>query len=191
MPKPFWYYVDFVDSPTTQEERKNNLDSIRGYILGNDIEITPYALAAIIATAGVLSAYDPSYMSTSWHYDRWDEGVTYPAYGFWLYDSSNITAENQVENLIITLKTGVGYIPTVAPFTAQEFCNSGDNNNLVFVLIQNYSLGDWPKPEFSDSFLQECIRQYENIKTYILTTAPRLSPVAISILKKHKKRWWK
>lgn len=202
MPKPFLYYVDFVDGPQTNRQRLQNAESIRGMLLGNGPEMTIYAITAIVNAAYITSQIDPAKITSSWHYYIVGETSFFlETQGLWQkipYDSKHPTplvdAVTQCDSLNETLTTGNGYVPRDDNHTMlHQFLNSGYNNNLGLVFVKNYTCRDDIPPYFTNaSWLASCRANYDQLLQYFQINPPKISPVAIAVFaKKKKRRWWK
>lgn len=203
MPKPFLYYVDFVNNPQTNEQRLQNADSIRGMLLGNGPDMTLYAITAIVNAAYIVSQINPVRITQSWRYYIVGETSFYrETYGLWqvdLYDEEHgtvmIDAVEQCDNLIDTLNGGSGYRPIDDSHTTlTQFLNSGYNNNLGLVFVKNYVCrGTDIPPYFTNTeWMDSCRANYDQVLQYFRTTPARISPQAMAVFaKRKKKRWWK
>ncbi len=202
MPKPFLYYVDFIDHPQTNDQRLQNAESIRGMLLGNGPEMTIYAITAIVNAAYITSQIDPIKITDNWRYYVVGETAFYlETQGLWqkiAYDSEDppplVDAVTQCDMLNETLTTGNGYVPRDDSHTMlYQFLGSGYNNNLGLVFVKNYTCRDDIPPYFSNTeWLASCRANYDQLLQYFQTHSPKISPVAIAVFaKKKKRRWWK
>lgn len=198
--KPFLYYVDFTRDPDDQQERLQNIDSIRGMIKGYNIEMTKYAEAGIIAASYVVSGVNPWRMSNEWHYVVVGETVVWVySYGLWQTDIRSYDDERgeaYCVSLFDTLATGNRYSARDdAHTTISQFLNSEYNNNLCAIFIKNYTMYDYPIPTryFNNSeWLQYCKDVYDYILEIIEIRPVKLSPQAAAVFaKKKRKRWWR
>lgn len=202
MPKPFLYYVDFIDNPQDNTERLQNAESIRGMLLGNGPEMTIYALTAIINAAYITSQVDPAKITDKWSY--WIIGETSfyeETFGLWqkdIYDPEHqMTVDDgvsQCDRLIRTLQSGVGYVPRDDNITTlSAFLNSDYNNNLGLIFVKNYTCRDDIPPYFTDvEWLTSCRANYDSLLQYLQNNPPKLSPVALAVFaRKKRKRWWR
>ena len=198
--KPFLYYVDFLMDPDDQQERLQNIDSIRGMIKGYNIQMTKYAEAGIIAASYVVSGVNPYRMSNEWHYVIVGQTVVWvDSYGLWQTDIRSYDderGESYCVSLFDTLATGNRYSARDdAHTTISQFLNSGYNNNLCAIFIKNYTMYDYPIPTryFNNSeWLQYCRDVYDYILEIIEIRPVKLSPPAAAVFaKKKRKRWWR
>ena len=198
--KPFLYYVDFLMDPNDQQERLQNIDSIRGMIKGYNIQMTKYAEAGIIAASYVVSGVNPYRMSNEWHYVIVGETVVWvDSYGLWQTDIRSYDderGESYCVSLFDTLATGNRYSARDdAHTTISQFLNSGYNNNLCAIFIKNYTMYDYPIPTIyfdNSEWLQYCKDAYDYILQIIEARPVKLSPLAAAaFVKKKRKRWWR
>ena len=196
MPKPFLYFVDFINSPATSDEQDQNRDSIRGMLAGNNVAMSIYAQAAIIAAAMVTSALDPAAITLNWQceFDGTDWRY-YQSQGLWQKYDQQADGETQCEWLIVTLTTGQGWhIKDDGSTTLAAFLASDDNAELCRIFITNYTCGalDTPLSLQTAAMQMYCRNQYRIALTYLQTEPIKLSSVALAILaRKKRKRWWK
>lgn len=198
--KPFLYYVDFLRDPDDQQERLQNIDSIRGMIKGYNIEMSKYAEAAIIAASYVVSWVNPYAVTTNWHYVIVGEDIVWVnSYGLWQTDTrleDEERGESYCVSLFDTLATGNGYSARDdAHTTISQFLRSEDNDNLCAIFIKNYTMYGYPIPTRyfnSSEWLQYCKDVYNYILQIIETRPVKISPAAAALFaKKKRKRWWK
>lgn len=202
MSKPFLYYVDFIDNPQTNEQRLQNAESIRGMLLGNGPTMTIYAITAIVNAAYITSQIDPAAITSRWlYYIVGETSFFLETQGLWqviAYDSEHPTplvdAVTQCDSLNETLITGTGYVARDDNHTTlNQFLNSGYNANLGLVFVKNYTCRhDIPPYFINTAWLDSCRANYHQLLQYFQTHSPKISPVAIAVFaKKKKKRWWK
>lgn len=202
MPKPFWYYVDFITSPVTTAEQYQNIESIRGMLLGNNVQMTIYAMAGIITAAYIVSNLETNHVGHIWNYIA-DRTPPYrDSYGLWQqfgYDPDDPPTTfadgiTQCDVIIDLCNTGNGYVPRDDNRTSlSSFLSSTDNDYLGLIFVKNAVVRyDIPPGVFDNpDYITAGREAYTQILTYLLTNDPKINPASIAILKKKRKRWWK
>ena len=203
MNKPFLYYTDFIVKNTSQNcegnEIINNIQCIRSYLIASEINMTVNAMAAIISASAIVAGLNPNKISTAWHYIMAQDGPVFiESYGLWQVDTWGATpnVDTQIDNLIYTLSTGIGYTAQDdGNTTLLQFLSSYNTTNLSLIFIKNYTLsGSLHNQSYwqDAAWLNSCMRNYAQILDFINNNPPKYNPKALAILlKKRKRRWYK
>ena len=181
----------------------DNTEAIFNIISSSNLTITKYAIVGIATAAYVFSGMNPARVITDGITISVDPVETATAYGLWgsIYDTDYPYGYEQTETVINNIQRGNHYsqyldpvsIPPIDTPSLSDFLQSGNDSKLGWYWILNYILYRYVRTDrfLSSSFITTCERRYTQLLDYIDNNPRKFNPVALAILAKKKRRWWR
>lgn len=214
MPSPFIYDASFINAPSTDplsgDDLLHNIQSMRVMLMVIEeqysLTITDYAKSGIITGALLASGGNPARIRDDLVYYTEPEDPDpyyYDTYGLFQWTTPTDPPDDGVadmDRLGSDLDTGNYYYPDpytwigIHQVTLTQYLNSTDDYNLGILWLHNYTFGGKSKPTLifhNTTYIEQTQQLYMQILHIIQTTPLPISAIAMAVLGKKERKWWR